>query len=167
MLKHVVWIFAGAMFCGTLAPLALSGETKPSELQDKIRIVCPAIEEWDLHRTINGSPDQNLEPIQLVVLATAKRVETPGQRRIMYDLDVEKALYGGPVGKTLRISSSYFYMPGPPRQIYGLQPVYSKERGDYEYNYGRDPDEDQAEAAVAEARLDYHASPRSAFSLVR
>ena len=75
----------------------------------------------------------------------------------MYDLQVEKVLYGGPVGKTLRISSSYWYMPGPPRQIYGLQPVYSRERGDYEYNFVRSPDEEQAETAVAEARLDYHA----------
>ena len=157
MLKQAVLVLAGAMFYGTLVPLASSGETKPSESQDKIRIVCPAIEEWDLHRTINGPPDQNSDPIQLVVLATARRVETPEQRRIIYDLEVEKVLYGGPVGKTLRISSSYWYMPGPPRQIYGLQPVYSKERGDYEYNYGRSPDEEQAEAAVAEARLDYHA----------
>ena len=77
-------------------------------------------------------------------MATAKRVETPEQRRIMYDLEVGKVLYGGPVGKTLRISSSYWYIPGPARQIYGLQPVSSKERGDYEYNYGRSPDEEQA-----------------------
>ena len=75
MLKQAVWVLAGAVFYGTLAPLASSGETKPSESQDKIRVVCPAIEERDLHRTINGPPDQNLEPIQLVVLATAKRVE--------------------------------------------------------------------------------------------
>ncbi len=167
MLKHVVWILAGAMFYGTLAPLASSGETKPSESKDKIRVVCPAIEEWDQHRMINGPPDQNFEPIQLVVLATAKRVETSEQRRIMYDVEVEKVLYGGPVGKTLRISSSYWYMPGPPRQIYGLQPVYSRERGDYEYNYGRSPDEEQAEAAVAEARLDYHALSASVSSLAR
>lgn len=154
MLKQAVWVLAGAMFFGTFAPLASSGESKPSESQDKIRVVCPAIEECDLNRMINGPPDQNFGPIQLVVLATAKRVKTPKHPRIMYDLEVEKVLYGGPVGKTLRISSSYWYMPGPPRQIYGLQPVYSRERGDYEYNYGRNPDEEQAETAVAEAQLD-------------
>ncbi len=102
MLKHVVWMLAGPVLCGTLVPLALSAETKPSEPQNKIRVICPAIEEWDLHEMINASPDQNCEPIQLVVLATAKLAEKPAQRRIMYDLDIEKVLYGGPVGKTLR-----------------------------------------------------------------
>ena len=65
-------------------------------------------------------------------------------------------LYGSVHAKTIRVFSGFFLMPGPARQIYGLQSGGERDGDIYEYNYNQAIGDEQAETAVAAARLDYH-----------
>ena len=103
--------------------------------------------------------DENRQPIQLVVPRDGEdTLSHQEQAESCMTCRWKKCSMAAWRAKTIGSHRPHWLMPGPARQIYGLQPAKSPELGDYEYNYCRAVGEEQAEAAVAAARLDYHAS---------
>ncbi|MGA2796456.1 MAG: WD40 repeat domain-containing protein [Thermoguttaceae bacterium] len=140
---------------GFAVPWALSAESSPAQESEKVRVTCPAIEIDESQRPING-PDISPCPIQLVVLGTAKRDEKYESGDVVYELKVEKVLYGSTAEKTMRFHE-HFYISGPERQIFALVPQAYGGPADYELKYHVDVKEEESQMAMSAARLDYHA----------
>jgi WD40 repeat protein len=135
---------------------ALSAESPPAQESEQVRVTCPALEVDESQRLINSPPEHNLGPIKLVVLGTAKRpAEKNEPRELVYELKVEKVLYGGTPEKTLHLHE-YFYIPGPERQIFALVPQAYGGPTDYDMKYHVDVKEEKSQMAMSAARLDYH-----------
>ena len=134
---------------------ALSAENPPSREAEKDRVTCPAVEMDESQRPIN-SDDRSPCPIQLVVLGTAKCREPHESQASVYEVQVEKVLYGGTADKTLRFHE-YFDIPGPKRKIFALVPKAYAGPTDYELKYYVDVKEEKSQLALSAARFDYHA----------
>ena len=137
-------------------PGASTAESPSAQESEKVRVTCPALEVDDSQRLIASPPEDNLGPIKLVVLATAKRpTEQNESRDLVYELKVEKVLYGGTSEKTLYLHE-HFYIPGPERQIFALVPQAYGGPTDYDMKYHVDVKEEKSQMAMAAVRLDYH-----------
>jgi WD40 repeat protein len=142
-----------AMVTGSGIPLAFSADSPPS--QEKVRVTCPAVELDESQRPINGPPEMNSGPIELVVLGRVNHPEKDGSRRPDYELRVEKVLYGSTPNTTLRFQE-HFFIPGADRQIFALVPQAYGGSADYELRYHVDVKEENSQRALSAARLDYH-----------
>ena len=119
---------------GLELPCALSAEGVPSQAAGTMPVTCPAVELDEQDRPINGPFDSNSGPIQLVVLGTAKRLEGPDSRPLVYEVEVDKVLYGSFADKRLRIHNR-FYVPTGERHIFALVPDAYGDPADYELRY--------------------------------
>lgn len=135
---------------------AVSPESPPADESEKVRVTCPALRIDDSQRPTNGPPEQTFGPIQLVVLGTAKRsAEQDESGDSVYEITVEKILYGNTPDKTLRLHG-YNLSLGSKRQIFALIPQAYGGPTDYDLKYHVDVQEENAQMALAMARLDYH-----------
>lgn len=160
MLPRYSVISACVLFLVNLAaptlPWAFSADGPQSREAERIRVTCPALEVDESQRLINSPPEHDLGPIKLVVLGTAKRpAEQNESRELVYELRVEKVLYGGTPEKTLHLHE-HSYIPGPERQIFALVPQAYGGPTDYDMKYHVDVREEKLQMAMAAARLDYH-----------
>jgi hypothetical protein len=138
---------AGPMLSWTFA-----AESLPSQDSEKVPVICPAVEADDSQRPVNapGMPSR----VDLVVLGTAKRLdETTRWHQLIYELKVEKTLYGSTTDKTLRFHS-YCSVPESERRIFALAQAYGDPR-DFELTYEVDIKVEKSQMAMSAARLDY------------
>jgi WD40 repeat protein len=137
-------------------PWAFSAGSLQAKESEKVRVTCPALELDESQRPVNSPPEDNPGPIKLVVLGTAKRPAEPNESRdLVYELKVEKVLYGSTPDKMLRMHE-HFYIPGPERQIFALVPQAYGGPTDYDLKYHVDVKEEKSQMAMSAARLDYH-----------
>ncbi len=146
-----------AILAGALLLISLAGPTLPrclGQQADKVRVTCPAIE-LDQFQSDPNTLEDAVGPIQLVVLGTASRPEKNESRGVVYELLVEKVLYGSTPDKTLRLHDRG-WSQGPVRRIFALCPQAYGGPTDYDLKYQLDVKEEKAQLALAAARLDYH-----------
>jgi hypothetical protein len=144
---------ACALFLANLTafplPWAFSADSPQAQESEKVRITCPALEVDESQRLINSPPESNLGPIKLVVLGTAKPpAQQSESRELVYELKVEKVLYGSTPDKMLRLHE-HFYIPGPERQIFALVPQAYGGPTDYDLKYHVDVKEEKSQMAMS------------------
>jgi WD40 repeat protein len=134
---------------------------------DKVRVTCPGVEIDEFERPINGPAGRNLGPIELVVLGTAEPPDQKESPDAVYQLKVEKVLYGGAPAETLRLHYWLFPRPTGGRQIFVLVSEAYGGPTEYDLKYSVPINDEQAQRALGAARLDYHALAADAIFVAR
>ncbi len=122
---------------------AAEGENPP--------VVCPAIEQDGESRSDHpGEPDG---PIGVVVLGTSKAVAKPEVGERVYEVQIEKVLYGSLPGNTVRFTYRWEVDEEKPL-IFALVPDVYEDR--FELFYTLDAQELRSQEALSAARFDFH-----------
>jgi WD40 repeat protein len=117
---------------------------------DEFRIDCPAIRQDDRRRT--NYPGETAMPIELIAVVRPVAVKQPDDRSDITEVDVGRILYGHTEEQRIRIRWPWRLSDKP--QVVALAPDIYEPAGTYQLKYTIDAAEEQAMAALAQARLD-------------
>ncbi|MBT3202095.1 MAG: WD40 repeat domain-containing protein [Phycisphaerales bacterium] len=124
---------------------------RADDSQDRVTVVCPAIEHDEIARTSYSRASR--QPVSLVVLGKIKTIKKPGGGYGIFEVAVEKVLYGAASVKTVRFTWPWDWFSNR-RRIIALSPQISDDIP-YDFRYVLPPEELSSQTALAGARLDH------------
>jgi WD40 repeat protein len=126
------------------------GSPSTAAAEADLPVVCPAIAQDDAKRT-NFFGEAEL-PVGLVVLGKCKTITPTSGGKGVFEVQVEKVIYGSIPGKTVRFTYNWNAEEGVPLVLALTDSIY----GDVcELKYSLDASEAKSQEALASARLDY------------
>lgn len=117
--------------------------------------ICPAIEQDEGRRT--NYPGESERPVSLVVLGPTKVIKAPSEGDGVFEVTVEKVLYGSTSAKKVRYAWLWDHTEGGGTQITALAEAPYEGEAEFDQRYIMPASDEAAQRALGEARLDYHA----------
>jgi WD40 repeat protein len=153
----LLWSFGGRS-------VAVQAEEHEPKQSDRIRVICPAIDEDGSDGRVNAPVWSHDQPVEMVVLGVVKELKKG--RDSVCEVAIEKVLYGHPTTKAVQFNTGHLAQDGE-RRIWGLMPDDENRCAIYKLSYERSPHEERAERALALARLDYYVLSADSIVLAR
>ncbi len=142
---------AGPVLSGRLGAVAAPARSSDAPAVAEPAVVCPAIEQDGARRT--NYPGEPERPIGLVVLGKCKTITPPSAGDGVFEVQVEKVLYGSIPGKTVRFTHPWAVEEDKPLIVALVPAVYNDQ---YEFKYVLDGSEAKSQEALSAARLDFN-----------